>query len=89
MVYSLSTGFVKQIFLSENSGMNIILHHGNGMMSIISNLNSTRLKPGETIATGDVIGTVNNIEALSVGRVDWLVALNGYGINPLQFTASP
>ena len=89
LVYSPSMALVEQIFLSDNSGMNVVLNHGNGMASIISNLDSTRLKPGETIDRGSVIGTVNNIEALSIGRVDWLVALNGYGINPLQFTASP
>ncbi len=89
LVYSPSAALVEQTFLSANSGMTVILNHGNGMKSVISNLDSTRLKPGETIDPGSVIGTVNHIEALSIGRVDWLVALNGYGINPLQFTASP
>jgi len=84
-----ATGLVEKIFLSENSGLTVVLNHGEGMKSIVSYLNDTILKPGEAIESGDVIGTTKTIldsDGSEIGRVDWQLMLNGYFIDPLQFT---
>ena len=88
IIRSPAAAIVDRIFLSENSGISVVLVHSSGMKSIINHIDETILKPGETINVGDVIGTVRTMEGLSVGRVDWFLLLNGSLIDPLQFTTS-
>jgi hypothetical protein len=53
-----------------------------------SYLHDTILKPGESINTGDIVGAAKTVEGMSSGRVDWQLILNGYHIDPLQFSPS-
>jgi len=84
-----AAAIVERIYLSESSGLTVVLNHGSGMISIISYLHDTILKPGETLNTGDIVGATQTIHKLSVGRVDWQLVLNGHFIDPLQFSPSP
>jgi hypothetical protein len=79
---------VEQIYLSETSGLTVVLNHGDGLKSIISYLHDTILKPGESINSGDIVGAAKTVEGLSSGRVDWHLMLNGFYIDPLQFSPS-
>lgn len=83
-----AAAIVEQIYLSETSGLTVVLNHGDGLKSIISYLHDTILKPGESINTGDIVGAAKTLEGLSLGRVDWHLMLNGYHIDPLQFSPS-
>lgn len=89
LVRAPSPAIVEQIYLSEFSGLNVVLNHGAGLISIISYLNDTILKPGDSINSGDIIGTTKTIDDLSISRVDWRLMLNGYFVDPLQFSPSP
>lgn len=87
IIRSPAPAIVDRIFFSENSGISVVLRHSSGMKSIISHIKETILKPGETIESGDVIGTTRTLEEPAVGRVDWFLLLNGSYIDPLQFTS--
>jgi len=89
LVRAPSPAIVEQIYLAEFSGLNVVLNHGTGLMSIVSYLNDTILKPGDSIKSGDIIGTTKTISDLSIGRVDWRLMLNGNFVDPLQFSPSP
>ncbi len=89
IVRSPATAIVEQIYLSDSSGLSVILNHGKGMKSIISHLNDTILKPGEPVKTGEIVGAAKTIEDLAIGRVDWQLILNGNLIDPLQFSPPP
>ena len=83
-----AAAIVEQIYLSESSGLTVVLNHGSGLKSVISYLHDTILKPGEAIDTGDIVGATKTLDGLSIGRVDWHLMLNGYHIDPLQFSPS-
>ncbi len=87
-----SPGFsiVEQILLIEDNGFSVILHHGENLRSIISNINDeTLLKPGDILVAGDMIGTAGISGLSQKSRIDWRVMLNGNLIDPLQFSSAP
>ncbi len=77
---------VERIFLTNNSGITVVLNHGKGLRSIVSNLSETSLKLGDILNPGDKLGTTKSVESLSMGRMDWQLILNGAFIDPLQFS---
>ncbi len=89
IVNSPAVGVVEKIFLSDTAGLTVVLNHGKGMKSIIGYLNDTILKLGEMVESGEVIGTTKTVAdgaGAPIGRVDWQLMLNGYLIDPLQFS---
>lgn len=88
IVRSPGNGFVEQIYLSDSSGISVVIDHGNGLRSVLNHIAETRLKTGEEIYIGDPVGTAKKLENYKIGRADWHLLLNGISIDPLQFTPS-
>jgi murein DD-endopeptidase MepM/ murein hydrolase activator NlpD len=88
IVRSPGNGLVEQIYLSDSSGISVVIDHGNGLRSVLNHIAETILKTGEEIYIGDPVGTAQKLESDKTGRVDWHLLLNGISIDPLQFTPS-
>lgn len=60
-VCAVADGTVKEIYTDDLMGTTMVIDHGNGIVSIYSNLaEETAVMSGETVKAGDVIGTVGN-----------------------------
>jgi len=88
IIRSPGRGIVQQIYLSESSGMSVVIDHGNGLKSILNHIRETILKPGENIEAGDPVGITTPLQDTDFGRADWFLILNETLIDPLQFTTS-
>ncbi len=88
IIRSPGRGIVQQIYLSESSGISVVIDHGNGLKSVLNHIRETILKPGENIETGDPVGITTPLEDTDFGRADWFLILNETLIDPLQFTTS-
>ncbi len=85
VVASPGDGVVEHMGQLDDKAIYVVLHHGMGMRSIISNLKYTSLKVGDTIKSKAPLG----ITAGSVkGRVDWQLIINQNKVDPLQFSPS-
>ena len=88
-VYAPAPGVIYRIVQSEDGRYVVHLGHGGNVISLIGNLSRILVQEGQELDRGEQIGTAGDANDRSFARVDWAVSINGYLVNPLQFTASP
>ncbi len=66
-------------------GNNIILSHGHGLFSRYMHLESTSKKVGDTVKTGEIIGTAGATGRVEAPHLHWEVIWKGQHADPLQF----
>lgn len=69
------------------SGNTIYLDHGQGLITSYSHLKEIKVKAGQYIAQGKVIGTVGKTGRVTGAHLHWTVRLNDVAVNPLLFIA--
>ncbi len=67
----------------------ILIAHAESVVSILGNLKNVFVEVGQTVQRGDKLGEAAMASGSSQGRLDWAVALNGYRVDPLQFSSTP
>ena len=67
------------------SGNIIFLDHGQGMISTYSHLNSVKVKPGQEVKTGDLLGEVGSTGRVTGPHLHWSVYLNRTRVDPSLF----
>lgn len=67
------------------SGNIIFLDHGQGMISTYGHLDSTRVKPGQEVKTGDMLGEVGSTGRVTGPHLHWSVYLNRTRVDPSLF----
>ncbi len=86
IVVSPSSGVVERIEQASSGALFVVLNHGMGMRSIISNLKEVLVSAGDTLEIRTPIGVAaGSIQA----QVDWQLQLNENRVDPLQFSSSP
>ena len=89
-VYATAAGTVTRIFSDPFLGKTVEISHGNGIVSLYSNLSSTDVcvAEGQTVASGDKIGTVGDTslsELADEPHLHFGVKLNDVSVNPLDY----
>ena len=74
--------FVGDLFFTGNA---IYIDHGNGLISLYAHLNRTRVKKGQIIKRGQVIGNVGKTGRATGAHLHWSVYLNGNAVDPALF----
>ena len=87
-VYSPASGKVLAITFSEKDGNTVYLDHGSGVISALGHLQEVSVEENQFIDDGEHIGTGKKLPGARQTRVDWGLIMNGYFVNPLQFTSS-
>lgn len=67
------------------TGNTIIIDHGQGVMSLYAHLSKFKVKNGQHVKQGDVIGLVGKTGRVTGPHLHWAMYLNQTTVNPLLF----
>ena len=67
------------------SGNIVFVDHGQGFITSYCHLNTVRVKKGQLIRQGDIIGTVGKTGRATGPHLHWSVSLNGIRVDPQLF----
>lgn len=88
-VEACSAGTVTRIEEDDRFGMLVEIAHGNGLVSLYSNLSGdVSCEVGDVVACGDVIGTIGNTSMFEYDIDDHLhfeMMLNGESVDPVDY----
>lgn len=85
-IYSTGNGTVQKIeYNGRGYGHNVIISHGFGYETLYGHMSKIKVRQGEKIKRGDVIGFVGNSGTSTGPHLHYEVMKNGNKINPVNF----
>ena len=84
-----NAGLVKMVDDHFFSGLGVILDHGLGLYTMYFHLDSAKVKEGERVARGQIIGTVGKSGRATGPHLHWGAWLNGSRVNPFSLIKLP
>jgi murein DD-endopeptidase MepM/ murein hydrolase activator NlpD len=83
-VYATADGSVSQASYAGAYGNLIVVDHGYGLETRYGHLSAYRVKPGQSVKRGDVIGLVGSTGRATGPHLHYEVRVNGRILNPLN-----
>ena len=85
-VYATANGRVERVQRKYGGyGRNIIINHGNGYKTLYAHLSASKVKVGQKVVRGQVIGKVGNTGKSTGPHLHYEVRLNNEPLNPSNF----
>ena len=88
-VVATANGTVSSAQRSGAYGNMIVIDHGFGISTRYAHLDSFRVKPGDAVRRGDVIGYAGSTGRSTGSHLHYEVLVYGRHLNPLQFLLEP
>lgn len=66
-------------------GNAVVIDHGWGVFTLYAHQNTILVNPGETVTSGQAIGTIGSTGRITGPHLHWEVWLNGVTVDPLQW----
>jgi murein DD-endopeptidase MepM/ murein hydrolase activator NlpD len=82
-------GIVRMVDDHFFSGRSVILDHGLGLYTMYSHLQTAKVKQGDRVERGQIIGTVGKSGRATGPHLHWGAWLNGSRVNPFSLTRLP
>lgn len=82
-----ATGLVQATGHYFFNGNTVLIDHGQGLISMFCHLKEIRVKRGEKVSQGQLIGLVGRTGRATGPHLHWSVSLNNARVNPLLFIA--
>ncbi|MGB0916333.1 MAG: peptidoglycan DD-metalloendopeptidase family protein [Flavobacteriales bacterium] len=85
-IYATGNGKVHDVIMKKRGyGYHVIIDHGYGYKTLYAHMSKFKVKKGETIKRGDVIGYVGSTGTSTAPHLHYEVIKNGEKINPMNF----
>jgi murein DD-endopeptidase MepM/ murein hydrolase activator NlpD len=88
-VYATADGIVESASYVGDYGNLLVLKHGFGLSTRYGHLSAFRVKPGQSVKRGDVIGIVGATGRATGPHLHYEILANGALLNPLQLLTQP
>jgi len=88
-VYATADGTVTNASMAGNYGNLVIIDHGYGLETRYGHLSAFKIKQGQTVKRGDLIGLVGSTGRATGAHLHYEVRANGRILNPLQLLLQP
>jgi hypothetical protein len=84
-VFATADGYVRAVHFSETFGKVILIDHGYGIRTLYAHLNEFKVKKGERVKRGQVIGLVGNTGLSKGQHLHYEVHVNGKEVDPVNY----
>jgi len=84
-VAAINAGVVSQSYLDSTYGNTVIIDHGYGIYTLSMHLDTRKVKTGDIVKKGTIIGTVGETGYASGPHLHLSIKINGTSVNPLRF----
>ena len=84
-VYAPADGIVKRAYYAGGFGNHIKLDHGNGYTTLFAHLSKIKVKHGQKVSRGEVIGLTGNTGRSTAPHLHYEIHHYGESKNPLDF----
>jgi len=88
-VYATADGTVVNASAAGNYGNLVVLDHGYGLETRYGHLSAFKVKLGQTVKRGDLLGLVGSTGRATSSHLHYEVRANGRILNPLQLLLNP
>lgn len=88
-VYATADGKVTNASMAGNYGNLVVIDHGYGLETRYGHLSAFKIKQGQTVKRGDLIGLVGSTGRATGAHLHYEVRANGRILNPLQLLLQP
>jgi murein DD-endopeptidase MepM/ murein hydrolase activator NlpD len=83
-VYATANGVIRTAEWSGDYGNMVVIAHESGLTTRYAHLSKMAVKPGTTVARGDVVGYVGATGRSTASHLHYEIWANGHPVNPLQ-----
>ncbi len=84
-VAAINAGVIASSYLDPIYGNTVIVDHGQGIYSVYMHLDSMKVKKGDVIKKGQLIGRLGETGLASAPHLHLSIKINGQSVDPIQF----